>query len=662
MTRHAPATHAPARAAMTSLSDPPDHHFASAGCPGDAEDWHATLDAIPGNVALLDDEGVILAVNAAWRAFAAAEGGTSDLVGANYLSVCDAADAPTATAVAVALRDLIAGDRESFATEYPCHSPIQQRWYLLRARRQWHQGRAQLTVSHENITERHLERQSAQLNAHLLDQADVAVQTVDVHGGILSWNAAAERLFGWTAPEAVGRPVQAVLGEQIAHAVAAAAHAGTWTGDVLLHRLNGAAFPAHVQARLASDLEACTPTVVVTALDISQRVDAARELEQARDRLLRVTDSMGEGMYTLDVDGRVTYMNRAAQELLGWRFDELDGHAMHDITHFRRPSGEPHAAADCPILRAARYGETTRVEDDIFIRADGAELPISYTASPLGSGTGLEGCVVVFEDITERKAQAARLTRRLAELEWLARVHEALEGDLFVLHAQPIIELSSGRVVQRELLIRMRENDGTDRLVPPGLFLPVAEEHGLIGDIDRWVIDRGAELAAGGVSVELNLSARSIGERWLLGHVVDAIARTGADPARMTFEITETALIRDEAEARRFVEHLHKIGCKVVLDDFGAGYSGFKYLKQLPIDSVKIDIEFVRDLVTNTASRNVVEAIVGLAAKFGLDTVAEGVEDAETLQVLTALGVDYAQGYHLGRPAPVAVTPAPGRG
>ncbi len=220
-----------------------------------------------------------------------------------------------------------------------------------------------------------------------------------------------------------------------------------------------------------------------------------------------------------------------------------------------------------------------------------------------------------------------------------------------MLHAQPIVDLTTGEVVQSELLLRMRDPDGT--LVAPGAFLPVAEQYGLIGEIDRWVIEQGAEIAAGGRAVEVNLSGRSICDPSLMDHIQHCIAKTGADPSLLVFEVTETALVEDEAAAEVFAARLHEVGCKLALDDFGTGYGGFTYLKQLPLDYLKIDIEFVRDLVANPASRHVVEAVVALARGFELQTVAEGVEDAETLELLRALGVDFAQGYHIARPAPM---------
>jgi PAS domain S-box-containing protein len=343
-------------------------------------------------------------------------------------------------------------------------------------------------------------------------------------------------------------------------------------------------------------------------------------------------------------------MNQAAQDLLGWSVEDLRGRDMHDATHHQRADGSVLPREDCPIIRSRRDREMVRVDEDVFTRADGTQLPVAYTAAPFSIGDGVEGSVVVFEDISERQAHTRRMERDLEKLATIKRIRNALNQDGFLLYAQPIIDLESGRPVQRELLIRMRDPDG-DRVLAPGAFLPAAEEYGFINDIDRWVIVRSAEIASAGLAVELNISATSLGDPDLVDFIAGVIERTGADPTKMVFEITETTLVSDEAAGRQFVMGLHALGCKVALDDFGTGYGGFTYLKQLPIDYLKIDIEFVRDLSQSMASRKVVEAIVNLAHGFELQTVAEGVEDEETLTLLRTLGVDYAQGYHLGRPA-----------
>ena len=171
------------------------------------------------------------------------------------------------------------------------------------------------------------------------------------------------------------------------------------------------------------------------------------------------------------------------------------------------------------------------------------------------------------------------------------------------------------------------------------------------------MIKRATQIAASGCPVELNISARSIGDLDVLEHIERSVEQAGAHPANLVFEITETAIVEDEAAARRFAERLHLLGCRIALDDFGTGYGGFTYLKQIPVDFLKLDIEFVRDLATSEASRHVVQAVVSLARDFNVQTVGEGVEDAATLELLTRLGVDFAQGYHLARPAPFAERP-----
>jgi EAL domain-containing protein (putative c-di-GMP-specific phosphodiesterase class I) len=259
--------------------------------------------------------------------------------------------------------------------------------------------------------------------------------------------------------------------------------------------------------------------------------------------------------------------------------------------------------------------------------------------------------VVVLEDISERKAREESAQHDIEELARIKQIEDALAQERLLLYAQPIIDLHTLEVVQRELLLRVREPDG--HVVGPGSYLPLAEQCGLIGEIDRWVIQRGAELAAAGCPVQVNVSAHSISDQTVLSHIESCIEQTGADPRLLVFEITETALVRDEATARAFAERLHSLGCKLALDDFGTGYGGFTFLKRLPIDYLKIDIEFVSDLASNTASRHVVQAVVALARAFSLQTVGEGVEDSKTLTLLRELGVDYAQGYHIARPQPL---------
>jgi EAL domain-containing protein (putative c-di-GMP-specific phosphodiesterase class I) len=178
----------------------------------------------------------------------------------------------------------------------------------------------------------------------------------------------------------------------------------------------------------------------------------------------------------------------------------------------------------------------------------------------------------------------------------------------------------------------------------------------LVTSIDRWVIAQAIDLAAAGHPVELNLSARSFSDPTLPYFIQQLLDRTGADPKLLVFELTETALLHNDRAATCFAERIHAMGGRLALDDFGTGYGAFTYLKHLPVDLLKIDIEFVRDAVREPASRSLIDAVVSLADAFGLATVTEGVEDEATLALLRDLGVDHAQGYHLARPAPLSDT------
>ncbi len=254
---------------------------------------------------------------------------------------------------------------------------------------------------------------------------------------------------------------------------------------------------------------------------------------------------------------------------------------------------------------------------------------------------------------------------------WLERLRRALERDLFVLHYQPIVALqpersdgrAGGRIANYEALLRLAdEPDG--RLLGPGLFLPAAERYGLIRDIDRMVLAKVAALLAPGSSprpgdwpgpsVAINVSAVSVTDRGMLEEIERQLALTGADPSRLIIEVTETASISDMERARAFCAGVQALGCSIALDDFGAGFGSFQYLKNLPFRYLKIDGDFIRGLPDSVNDQLVVKALVGVVRGMGARTIAEFVGDELTMRLLRRYGVDYAQGFYLGSPAPLA--------
>jgi EAL domain-containing protein (putative c-di-GMP-specific phosphodiesterase class I) len=239
---------------------------------------------------------------------------------------------------------------------------------------------------------------------------------------------------------------------------------------------------------------------------------------------------------------------------------------------------------------------------------------------------------------------------------WLARLRRALEDDRFVLHYQPIVSLADGRVSHYEALVRLAD-EPHGRLVAPASFLPAAERYGLVRDIDRVVLGRVASLLAEergerGPTVAINVSTLSATDGEMLTHIERALARRAVDPSRLIVEVTETAAISDMGRARAFCEGVQALGCAVALDDFGSGFGSFQYLKHLPFDFLKIDGDFIRELPVSPTDQLVVKALVEVVGGMGRRTIAEFVGDDATLSMLGEYGVDYAQGYAVGKPAP----------
>ncbi|HEV3187386.1 MAG TPA: EAL domain-containing protein [Acidimicrobiales bacterium] len=428
----------------------------------------------------------------------------------------------------------------------------------------------------------------------------------------------------------------------------------------LLHRVvkpDGEVRFIRMRSEVALGVNGSAERIVGVSLDVTDEMTTKRELNQSQEFLLAITDNMAEGMIATDRDGVITFANAAAERLFRRSSDELLGSTTKAA--FSLKSAGENAAPDtpCTLSRVWAGGESLSTDHDTLLRLDGTTVPVAYSASPL-RGHGLNGAVIVFDDISERVAEQLRVERQLENLVWVGRIRDALDNGRFVLYAQPIVDLATSAVVQHELLIRMVSPEGD--ILAPDLFLPTAEEYDLIIEIDRWVIGETARLAAQGHRVEFNLSAKSVADANILSVIRNALEEHGAPPENIVCEITETALMRDVSTAETFVRGLNDLGLKVALDDFGTGYGGFAYLKRLPVSYLKIDREFVRDLEEEMSSRHVISAVVNLAQAFGMTTVAEGAESDASLRVLRELGVDHVQGYVVGRPSLVTealVTP-----
>jgi diguanylate cyclase (GGDEF)-like protein/PAS domain S-box-containing protein len=265
--------------------------------------------------------------------------------------------------------------------------------------------------------------------------------------------------------------------------------------------------------------------------------------------------------------------------------------------------------------------------------------------------------------IHEYRPHDRALAERYGEMQWIHRIGKALEDERFRLYYQPIRALGGGaREPLAEVFIRLLDERG--ELVAPSAFIPAAERYHMIPAIDRWVVSqtlqtvrRRADLPAE-LAFTINLSGQSLGEEAFQHFVIDALRSSEIEPRRICFEITETAAIANLGRAMSFIAVLRRMGCRFVLDDFGSGFSSFGYLKNLPVDFLKIDGEFVRGVASDPINRSLVQAINQVGHVLGVRTIAESVEDEATLRELVALGVDYAQGYWISQPLPLPADPA----
>ncbi len=246
------------------------------------------------------------------------------------------------------------------------------------------------------------------------------------------------------------------------------------------------------------------------------------------------------------------------------------------------------------------------------------------------------------------------------EMHWVGRLHEAMDSNAFILFVQDVVPLKNPDQPPRyEILLRLRDFR-SDKIIPPGAFLPAAERYGLSTKVDQWVVRHlistlhsYCEVLKEDACYWVNLSGRSIGDRAFLSFLEQEIARANLPKGMLNFEITETEMIQNIADASDVMNRLKTFGCQFALDDFGSGLSSFGYLKSLPVDFIKIDGMFVRDIVDDSVDRVFVKSIIDIARVMGIQSIAEFVETDEVLRVVSELGADFGQGFALGRPRPL---------
>ena len=486
----------------------------------------------------------------------------------------------------------------------------------------------------------------------LVETSTDLILVTDGTGTISYANRAAEEMLGYEPDELVGEQFSSLVSAEFAADVASVSERAARgrpqaSRQVLGRRRNGSLISLSLSATpLTVDGEEPGRAALVVT-DVSAQDQRERELAQLiRDNEL-ILRSVGDGIFRIDPEGRITYANPAAGQILGCNHAELMGRDAHELLHHSYADGSPYPVEESPIHASLR-GETIHESDEVFWRPDGTSFAVKYTSAPIREDGAIVGAVCVFADISDERDREQEL---LWELEWQKRITGALEGDRLLAYSQPIFDLRTGEQVLEELLVRMRGR-GED-IVPPIDFLPTAERLDMIQAIDQWMLGRALELLAAGRAVAVNVSARSLTERRLLDDVRRSLESSGADPSQLTFEITETAAAQNADAAMRFAAGVERLGCRLALDDFGTGFGAMTYLKSIPAHFLKIDMDFVRGLRGDEGNQRVVRTIVEIARRHGQRTIAEGVEDTATAELLRQFGVDYAQGHLYAEPAPV---------
>jgi diguanylate cyclase (GGDEF)-like protein/PAS domain S-box-containing protein len=407
-----------------------------------------------------------------------------------------------------------------------------------------------------------------------------------------------------------------------------------------------------------------------------------RRFETELERVIELAraDDEPTALLVLDLDGFKTVNDRFGHPVGDDLVTHIGGllrRSVRKSDFVSRLGGDEFAV----ILRDCRLKQATDVAEKVLetIRSRGVVVTPRGTArvtTSIGIAIFQPGCATTADELAVRADTAmydakadgrngysvfSTDGRRRGEAEerdsWFSRLRRALEEDRFVVFAQPIVPIYSAGLPRYELLVRMIDDSGG--LVPPGAFLLNAERFDLIGEIDRWVLGRAIALlhqharAGNDFSLSVNLSGRTMNDLDLVRDLGEMLKENPIPPGRLVVEVTETAAIVNIERARELSQELRRMGCLFALDDFGSGFSSFYYLKHLEFDYLKIDGEFIVNLVNSATDRLLVQAVVDIARGLGTQTVAEFVGDDATVTLLRQLGVDYGQGYHLGRPAAV---------
>ena len=672
----------------------------------------ATLDALTAHLAILDARGTIRQVNDAWQRFARANAGddASTGVGTNYLEVCEQATGPCADeagAVAAGIREVLAGRRERFALEYPCHSDQERRWFIVRVTPVPAPGPRHVVVTHENITD----RKTAELALHESEQryaltihgSQSAIWDWDLVENRIHYASSWARLLGCDVSELSDSPEQwlnRIAPEHRARLQAAldrhiAGESEVVDQQIKMQHADGSSVWVLCRAVAVRDPEGRAVRLAGSLADITElkRTQSKLEWLAMHDPLTRLANrkrftervrkaieryakdpSAEFAVFALDFD-RFKLVNDtlghdvgdALLQSIAQRFRE----ACAEAICIARFGGDEFAM----LMSPASAAHAERVAEQLvqtFARpyqVSGYELVSTASVGVVHSQMGHASVEDLLRDADAAMYQAkyqgkngyrffdARLQQRIAlDLDLERRLwRDSYERD-FHLVFQPILCLRGGALATFEVLARWEHP--RQGMIDPERFIRIAEESGSIVPLGAWILDQAcAQLArwrqrpqAGALGVNVNISKRQLVDPAFMERVRQSLSRHGLPAAALTLEVTESTVMSDQEQVVAMLAELRKLGVRLALDDFGTGNSSLSCLHEFPVDQLKIDRSFTSNMSTRREYAAVTNAVVALAQNLNMAVVAEGVESADQLVQLQAMDVAYGQGYHLAMP------------
>ncbi|MDQ1832195.1 EAL domain-containing protein [Massilia scottii] len=673
----------------------------------DASRLDAILNSLPAYIAILDADGVIMSVNQAWAAYdmplaIAAAAGPGHAVGTNVLEQCalvSGEGAGQARQVADGIGQVLNGRTRHWSFEYACRTAGIQSWLLLTVTPLADKNLHGVVVMYMDVSERKRGEDELRRFRTAMDCTDDAIFLVNCTSmRFVELNAAASRMLGYSREELLGMGPCDITAESTWPEMAALyerlmANSGSSLSDEMaLIRKDG----SQVQVEFHRQALASGPDWIIVAVvrDISERKEAALRLQyQAHHDGLT-----GLPNRTLFYDTLTRTLHQATQH--GWTvavlFLDLDnfktvndtlGHGVGDnllIQFANRLLGCVRARDTVGRLGGDEFGVILVMQDELndaagvagkireVLRAPfvlgqhelNVTASIGITMHPLDASEPDE--LIKYADTAMYRAkQAGRDTFRfftaqmnvevLARLDLEKALRRAFENGEFVLHYQPKVALDNGCVAGLEALLRW-ERPGYG-LTGPDMFIASLEETGLILKVGTWVIDeacrqigRWLRSPVGPMQVSVNVAGRQLAEGDVDGDVLAALERHGVPPELLELELTESSLMVNTERTIKTLEDLKRRGVQISVDDFGTGYSSLAYLRRFPIDKLKIDIAFIREVTSNPDDAAIVQAILGMAHSLKLHVIAEGVETAAQLAFLKRNRCDQVQGYFFSRP------------